>query len=68
MQPPRLRPTSTNPIPAHRAQAATVSCTRCESPDTEPLVTMRRHTCDAGEWFRCKECGHTFSAPSTWPL
>jgi hypothetical protein len=64
----RLRPVSrTNPIPVHRVQAPAVSCTRCESPDTEPVM-MRHHTCDAGEWFRCKECGHTFTAPSAWPL
>lgn len=36
-------------------------CTRCENPNTELLTTMRLHTCDAHEWFRCEECDHIFS-------
>jgi hypothetical protein len=35
-------------------------CARCESPNTEPVTTMRRGTCDADEWFRCEECEHVF--------
>jgi hypothetical protein len=35
-------------------------CARCESPNTEPITTMRRGTCDADEWFRCDECEHVF--------
>ena len=35
-------------------------CARCESPNTEPVATMRRGTCDADEWFRCEECEHVF--------
>jgi hypothetical protein len=38
-------------------------CARCESPNTEPLTTMRRGTCDADEWFRCDECEHVFPQP-----
>jgi hypothetical protein len=36
-------------------------CDRCESPQTEPVTTMNRGTCNASEWFRCEECEHVFS-------
>jgi hypothetical protein len=42
------------------------TCIRCASSDTEPLAMMQRHTCDADDWVRCNECGHTFTAPR-WP-
>jgi hypothetical protein len=35
-------------------------CARCESPNTEPVTTMRRGTCDADDWFRCEECEYVF--------
>ena len=35
-------------------------CTQCGS-DTDPVVTMRRHTVDADPWFRCVECGYVFT-------
>jgi uncharacterized Zn finger protein len=54
-------------IPARPALSSTARCTRCGSPDTEPLARMRRHTCDdADEWVRCNECGHAFTTPR-WP-
>jgi len=37
-------------------------CTQCASSQTEPVVTMQRHTVDADPWYHCEECGHTFAA------
>lgn len=57
---------STPSSPIGNAQAISpplLSCTRCGSRETEPVTTMRRCTCDAGEWVRCDECGHIFTAP-----
>jgi hypothetical protein len=36
-------------------------CGECGSADTEPVTTMRRHTCEADEWYRCGECERVFS-------
>jgi predicted SprT family Zn-dependent metalloprotease len=36
-------------------------CRECGSADTEPVTTMRRHTCDADEWYRCGECERVFT-------
>jgi hypothetical protein len=55
-----------NTPPVGRIQQAVVSrprCVRCENPQTEPVTTMYRGTCDAAEWFRCDECEHIFSVP-----
>jgi hypothetical protein len=48
-----------NSAPGARA-VSRPRCARCESPNTEPVTTMRRGTCDADEWFRCDECEHVF--------
>jgi hypothetical protein len=48
-----------NSAPGARA-VSQPRCVRCESPNTEPVTTMRRGTCDADEWFRCDECEHVF--------
>jgi hypothetical protein len=48
-----------NSAPGARA-VSQPRCERCESPNTEPVTTMRRGTCDADEWFRCDECEHVF--------
>lgn len=37
-------------------------CAKCGGTKTEPVTTMRRHTCHADEWYRCDECEHVFSA------
>jgi hypothetical protein len=50
---------SLNPPTSERG-ASQPRCARCESPNTEPVTTMRRGTCDADEWFRCDECEHVF--------
>ena len=45
---------SQRPVPQPR-------CAECGSPETEPVTTMRRHTCDADEWYRCGECERVFT-------
>ena len=47
--------------PAVRRVASSPRCAQCGSGATEPVTTMRLHTCDAEEWFRCDECGQVFS-------
>jgi predicted SprT family Zn-dependent metalloprotease len=36
-------------------------CRECGSAETEPVTTMRRHTCAADEWYRCGECERVFT-------
>ena len=48
-----VRPTP-QPVPLPR-------CAKCGGTKTEPVTTMRRHTCHADEWYRCDECEHVFS-------
>jgi hypothetical protein len=43
--------------------ASSPLCTRCAGSDTEPVATMRRHTVDADNWYRCDGCGHVFTTP-----
>jgi hypothetical protein len=50
---------TSNPSTSERG-VSQARCARCESPNTEPVPTMRRGTCDADEWFRCEECEHVF--------
>jgi predicted SprT family Zn-dependent metalloprotease len=40
---------------------ASPRCRDCGSADTEPVTTMRRHTCDADDWYRCGECERVFT-------
>lgn len=54
-----LRSATSLPI---RKPAQPPPCTRCGSPSTEPVATMRLCTSDADAWFRCEECEHVFSA------
>jgi uncharacterized protein with PIN domain len=46
--------TTQQPMPLPR-------CAECGGTKTEPVTTMRRHTCHADEWYRCDECEHVFS-------
>ena len=39
-----------HPIPAQPIHPSLAPCTRCGSPDTEPLAMMRQHTCYADDW------------------
>jgi hypothetical protein len=55
-------PTPVLATDARYGSPSTPPCSKCASPDTEPVVTMQRHTVDADPWYRCEECGHTFAA------
>jgi hypothetical protein len=48
---------------AREGSPSSPPCTRCASSETEPVVTMRRHTVDADPWYHCEECGHVFTTP-----
>ena len=43
-------------------------CSECGSAETEPVTTMRRHTCEADEWYRCGECERVFSVSQVGEL
>ena len=42
-------------------RSAQPRCGECGSAQTEPVTTIRRHTCEADEWYRCGECDRVFS-------
>ena len=48
---------------AREGSPSSPPCIRCASSETEPVVTMRRHTVDADPWYHCEECGHVFTTP-----
>jgi uncharacterized Zn finger protein len=45
---------------AREGSPSSPPCAQCASSETEPVVTMRYNTVDAGRWYRCDECGHIF--------
>ena len=57
--------TNTSAITSDAREGSPLSppCTQCAGSETEPIVTMQRHTVDADPWYQCEECGHIFAAP-----
>jgi hypothetical protein len=45
----------------NRWASSSPPCAQCAGAQTEPVVTMRLHTADSGQWYRCDECGHVFA-------
>jgi predicted SprT family Zn-dependent metalloprotease len=56
-----MQPSSERMSRSFERQAAQPRCGDCGSAATEPVTTMRRHTCEADEWYRCGECDRVFS-------
>ena len=48
---------------AREGSPSSPPCAQCASAETEPVITMQRHTVDADPWYHCEECGHVFPMP-----